>query len=118
MLNVTSKKMVYTFDTPDEHYSHPGDAARGDYLIVPVENSDNSQSYIHFYDLSSMTDVMQPAFLPFNIARGSSGAGAAGITNYTDNQTEIISWLPTTTAKWISQVEGSNNFIPLSTTHW
>jgi hypothetical protein len=87
-LNVTSKKLAYTFDTPDAHYNHPGGMqVIGDFLVVGVESSDYSKSYLHFYDLSSMTDTVHPAFVPFNMARN-AGAGAVGITSYTDNQVE------------------------------
>ena len=89
VLNVTSKRMVYTFDTPDEHFNHPGGMqVIGDYMVVPVENSHHSQSYIHFYDLSAMTDAVRPTLLKYSIHRGSSGAGAVGITNSTANSTE------------------------------
>jgi hypothetical protein len=90
VLNTESMKMVHKIYTPDEHYNHPGGMqVIGDYLIVPVENSSYSQSYIHFYDLSVMTDSEPPKNEGFCITRNSSGAGAAGITNYTDADTEF-----------------------------
>ncbi|WP_310409965.1 hypothetical protein, partial [Chamaesiphon sp. OTE_8_metabat_110] len=89
VLNVESMKMVHKICTPDEHYNHPGGMqVIGDYLMVPVENSSYSQSLIHFYDLSMMTDSEPPKNETFGITREFDGAGAAGITNYTDSETE------------------------------
>lgn len=84
IVNKNTKKLVNIFDTPDEHFNHPGGCqAIGDYLVVPVENSDHSESFIHFYDLSGMNDNTKPELMNYVIQRYKHGAGGAGITNYT-----------------------------------
>lgn len=87
MIAVISKKkgeVVYWFDTPrhEDRYPHPGGMQLiGDYLMVPVENGDHNQSYVHFYDLSTMTNKVPPQKLAYSLRRH-NGTGAAGITNY------------------------------------
>lgn len=83
-------KMVYWIDTPVEehHYPHPGGMqVIGDYLMVPVENGDHDKSFLYFYDLSQMTDTQKPRRLAYSL-RQHHGAGAAGITNYTQDGIE------------------------------
>jgi hypothetical protein len=93
IIGVISKKkgeLLYWFNTPleDGSYSHPGGMQTiGDYLMVPVENSSHDQSYIHFYDLSTMTNKVPPQKLAYSLKR-EAGTGAAGITNYTSGGTE------------------------------
>lgn len=88
LLAVVSKKtgwVVHWLYTPQEadNYQHPGGMQIiGDYLMVPIENWHHNQSYIHFYDLSAMTDTVPPQLLPYSVRRH-NGSGAAGITNYT-----------------------------------
>ncbi len=85
IINRDRKKMVQKFDTPDEHFNHPGGCQTiGSYVAVAVENSGYSESYIHFYDLSGMTDTTQPALLTYNLHSTKSGCGGVGITNYTE----------------------------------
>lgn len=93
LLAVVSKKtgwVVHWIYTPQESagYQHPGGMQIiGDYLMVPIENWQHNQSYIHFYDLSSMTDKVPPQPLAYSLRRH-NGSGAAGITNYTSGGTE------------------------------
>ena len=93
IIGVISKKkgeLLYWFNTPreDDSYSHPGGMqTNGDYPMVPVENSDHDQSYIHFYDLPTMTNKVPPQKLAYSLKRD-GGSGAAGITNYTSSGTE------------------------------
>ncbi len=93
LLAVVSKKtgwVVHWMYTPEEtdNYPHPGGMQIiGDYLMVPVENGAHNQSYIHFYDLSSMTDKTPPTQLPYSLRRH-NGSGGAGITNYTSGGVE------------------------------
>jgi len=72
------------FDSPIEHYNHPGGCqVIGDYLAMALENSDNNRGYVVFYDLRSMTHDIQPSLLPLRIDCPDSGVGGVGITNYT-----------------------------------
>lgn len=83
-VNTNSNSLVLDFDTPDEHYNHPGGIqAIGDFLLVPVENSGADDSYLHFYNMSGMNDNTQPTLLAYSKHRNGNGAGAAGITNFT-----------------------------------
>ncbi|HTN18383.1 MAG TPA: hypothetical protein VL092_11915 [Chitinophagaceae bacterium] len=85
-VNNDSGKLVLDFNTPDENYNHPsGIQTIGNFLLVPVENSDASDSYIHFYNMYAMNDTTQPTLLTYNIHRSGKGSGAAGICNFTDN---------------------------------
>jgi hypothetical protein len=85
VINRTSQKLVQEFDTPEEHYNHPGGCQRiGSYLAVALENSEATDSYIHFYDLSVMSDSKRPMLLSYRIHRPGRGAGGVGITNFTD----------------------------------
>lgn len=85
VINRTSQKLVEKFDTPRAHYNHPGGCQRiGSYLAVALENSNASDSYIYFYDLTGMSDSTRPTLLPYALHRKDKGAGGVGITNFTD----------------------------------
>jgi hypothetical protein len=79
--------VVMTVRTPIKGFDHPGGLqAIGDFLVVPVENSDHSSSYIHFYDASWLHPAKDtpPRLLPLQIRRESAGSSCVGITQYTD----------------------------------
>lgn len=83
-------EVLYWFDTPEQqhNYPHPGGIQIiGDYLVVPVETSDHDRSWIHFYDLTTMTRTKKPRKLAYSLHR-ETGSGAVGITNFTSAGTE------------------------------
>lgn len=73
--------MVMEFPNTGDGLNHPGGCqVIGDYLAVALENGDNQNGVVHFYDLSMMDDHTRPALLPVVVpARG--GAGAVAITD-------------------------------------
>lgn len=95
VLDVTTKQMLYQFNTDREHVNHPGGIQRlGSLLAVPVETGNDTgakSSYICFYDLTLMTSANRPVLQPQIIDRSSRGTGAVGMTSYTVNgQTSFL----------------------------
>ena len=84
VLDEAQKKLAYSFDTPDEHYNHPGGCQTiGSFLAMAIENSEYTSSFIHFYKLAGMSASVQPQLLGPKIQRPDKGTGAVGITNFT-----------------------------------
>ena len=82
IINREKDKLVKEFDTPYEHYNHPGGLqVIGDYAAVAIENSSYDKSRIAFYDLRAMDDNSKPTLLDHKIKRNDRGAGAVGITS-------------------------------------
>jgi hypothetical protein len=89
IINHVTGKMVHKFDSPVEHFNHPGGCQTvGSYVAVALENSTYSKSYVCFYDLSQMTDSKEPRLLPIKLERRKQGAGGVGITSYTGKSGE------------------------------
>lgn len=100
VINKKKKAVTLVFHTPIDGYPHPGGMqVIGDYLAVALENKKTDQSYIIFYYLKSMTDDIEPSFLPFWIRRpkgddgGKGGAGGVGITDWFDAKTKSNRYL-------------------------
>lgn len=101
VINRDDEKMVYKFDTPKEHFNHPGGLqVVGDYAAVAVENSSYDESYIYFYHLDKMNDKDEPDRLDYKIHRN-SGAGAVGITDF-DNDGVRYYWLAVLSGKKVT----------------
>jgi len=83
LIDIIKRTCVQTFATPEDDHPHPGGCqVIGDYLALPVENSDNEDGIVRFYWLGSMSDNEKPTLLPPKILQGgSAGAGAAAITD-------------------------------------
>jgi hypothetical protein len=82
IVNRTSQSLVLSLATEDaSKYPHPGGCqAVGDFLVLPAETEHGNEGVLYFYYLGAMTDGDKPTLLPVRIARGSRGAGAAGMT--------------------------------------
>ena len=84
-IDLSSHALISSIDTPPANYNHPcGMQIIGDYCVMAIENSAYKQSFVYFYDMTTIGIQKTPTPLSYVLPRPQAGAGAAAITNFTD----------------------------------